>query len=103
MPGGDFSTVFDGTVSDPEGSGTFSVALVSGQNYTMTLGNNGNISSVGGLSGTAGARSFVDWNISYNAVPEPYPSGVGRSQAAAAVRATLRKVFQFHGKSSSIR
>ena len=71
MPGGDFSTVFDGTVSDPEGSGTFSVALVSGQNYTMTLGNNGNISSDGGLSGKAGARSFVDWNISYNAVPEP--------------------------------
>ena len=26
-----------------------------------------------------------------------YPSGVGRSQAAAAVRATSRKVFQFHG------
>ncbi len=54
MPGGDFSTVFDGTVSDPDGSGTFSVALVSGQNYTMTLGKNGNISSDGGLSGTAG-------------------------------------------------
>ena len=30
-----------------------------------------NISSDGGLSGKAGARSFVDWNISYNAVPEP--------------------------------
>ena len=36
-------------------------------------------------------------------IDSTYPSGVGRSQAAAAVRATSRKVFQFHGKSSSIR
>jgi hypothetical protein len=65
---------YGGTVSDPNGSGTFAVPLVSGQTYTMALYNFGNLSSEGGLVAVGGAGAGIGWGIVYvgtNGVPEP--------------------------------
>jgi len=64
---------YGGDVSDPTGSGNFSVALLSGQTYTMAFFNFGNINSAGdGFDLTGSASATVDWTISYGpAIPEP--------------------------------
>ena len=62
-----------GGINDPTGSGTFSVDLVSGQTYTMSVRNFGNLTNGGGLTAVGSAAAQFDWNIDYQsaAVPEP--------------------------------
>jgi hypothetical protein len=70
--GGDGGGIIGGDVFDPNGSDILSFALVSGQTYTFTLGNFGNVNSIGGLHGKGDAVALVDWKIAYDsAVPEP--------------------------------
>jgi len=69
------SFAFGGDVYDPSASGSFSVPLILGQTYTMTVANYGNIGSAFAYSGEASAD--VQWAISYDsAVPEPASWGL---------------------------
>lgn len=63
--------IIGGTVSNPNGSGAYSFALVSGQQYTFGLYNYGNLNSVSGLTVDGHANAEIVWNIAYGAVPEP--------------------------------
>lgn len=62
---------YGGDVNDPTGSGSFSVALVNGQTYTMSMFNFGNLTFNSGGDANASARALIDWQISYDVVPEP--------------------------------
>jgi hypothetical protein len=59
-----------GDAFDPTGSGTFSVALIAGHTYTMSIANFGNISG-GGFVANGRAISTIIWHIDYTAAPEP--------------------------------
>ncbi|WP_194745053.1 PEPxxWA-CTERM sorting domain-containing protein [Thermaurantiacus tibetensis] len=63
---------YGGDLSDPSGSGTFSVPLVGGQTYTMSFFQFGNLSSSGGTSFAADAVANVRWQILYRSAP-PIP------------------------------
>lgn len=92
----DFSGVYGGDVNDPTGFGSFSKTLVSGQTYTMSLYNNGNVSSEGGMDNNGSATSLVTWDITYRgAVPEPAPwalmiGGLGLAGGALRGRRALQ-------------
>ena len=62
-----------GNVFDPTGAGTFSVALLSGKTYTMSLFNFGNVSNLDGLDNVGNATARFNWKIDYrnSVVPEP--------------------------------
>jgi hypothetical protein len=68
----DFSAgTLGGGVFDPTGSGTFSVILISGNTYTMSVAEFGNLSAANGFVANGNAHATVDWNISYAGTPEP--------------------------------
>lgn len=84
---------YGGDVNDPNGAGSFSVALVNGTTYTMGLFNFGNLGSASSFDANGSARALVDWTISYNVVPEPASwammiTGFGLVGAAARRRRT---------------
>ena len=62
-----------GTVFDPTGSGTFSIALIAGHTYKMSLAEFGNLSNSVGFVAKGSADALVDWKITYagGGVPEP--------------------------------
>ena len=61
-----------GSFDDPTGSGSFSIALLSGQTYTFSLAQFGNIGGFAGFDVTGDASAHVDWFINYTGgVPEP--------------------------------
>ncbi len=62
---------YGGSVNDPNGAGSFSIALVNGQTYTVGIYNFGNLSSNDGLDAVGNATARFDWQIAYGAVPEP--------------------------------
>lgn len=65
---------YGGDVSNPTGSGNFSIGLVNGQTYDMRFFNFGNLSSAGGVTADGSARAIIDWKIAYDnvgGVPEP--------------------------------
>lgn len=63
-----------GNVNDPTGSGTFSILLVSGSTYTMSVAEYGNLSSVSGFAANGNASALVNWKIAYDAAPVPEPA-----------------------------
>ncbi len=63
----DFNVIFNGTVFDPSGSGSFSVPLIAGNNYTFSVANFGNLTN--GSNTVAEANASIIWTIS--SVPEP--------------------------------
>lgn len=60
-----------GDVFDPTGSGSVSVALVNGQQYTFSLFNNGNLSTDSTTDLISQATADLRWSIDYAGVPEP--------------------------------
>jgi hypothetical protein len=61
-----------GDIFNPNGSGTFSVALVAGHTYKMSLANFGNVfNPTYGIAVEGSATSNVQWHIDYSAAPEP--------------------------------
>jgi len=60
-----------GDLNDPTGSGTFSVALISGHTYTMSIANFGNIGNSAGFVANGSADSNFQWHIDYTGAPEP--------------------------------
>jgi hypothetical protein len=89
-----------GDVFDPTGSGVLVFALLSGQTYTFSASNNGNISGPLGLIASGSATSDFAWNIEYNnvsAIPVPaaFPllaSGLVGLGAIGARRRSKRKL-----------
>jgi len=74
--GGNGTGQIGGDVYDPTGSGSLSFALISGQEYTFTVSNNGNLSSGGEFDDSGSAHGEFDWAINYRetgapGVPEP--------------------------------
>lgn len=67
-----------GDVSDPSGSGLFSVPLVGGQTYTMSFLQFGNVSSSGGTSFAGDAVANLRWQILCRSAP-PIPAARPRS------------------------
>lgn len=65
------SGTLGGDVFDPTGSGTFSVALIAGQTYTMSVANFGNLGNGAGFVANGSVVSNFDWHIDYSAAPEP--------------------------------
>lgn len=63
-----------GNTNDPTGSGTFSVLLTSGNTYTMSVAEFGNLSSANGLLANGSANALVNWNIAYDTAPVPEPA-----------------------------
>jgi hypothetical protein len=61
-----------GDVSDPTANGSFSVPIVNGQTYSMSIANNGNLSNdTDGFAAEGSAEAIFNWQITYNVVPEP--------------------------------
>jgi len=60
-----------GGFADPTGSGTFSVPLIAGHTYTMSIVNNGNVGNSFGFVANGSAVASVQWHINYSAAPEP--------------------------------
>ena len=88
------SGTLGGTFFDPTGSGTFSVALVSGNTYTMSLAEFGNLFAQRGFNANGSASASVDWKIAYATVPEASTwamliAGFGLAGVAMRRRATV--------------
>ena len=65
------SGILGGSIFDPAGSGAFSVTLIAGHTYTMSIANYGNLGGGGGLVVDSRADSTIEWHIDYAAAPEP--------------------------------
>lgn len=76
--GGSASGMFGGGFSDPSGSATYAIPILSGQTYQFTLENRGGRFSDTGLRTTSAGHATFAWNIAYGPtgpgsapVPEP--------------------------------
>ncbi len=87
-----------GDVNDPTGSGTFSVALLAGHTYTMSVANFGNLGNSSGFVANGSVDSNFQWHIYYAAVPEPASWAMmlgGFGLVGGAMRARRRTTLSF--------